>query len=154
MGQGDHQGVLADQGSQANTINDWPLTLKSLTLWALNIVIAPILPHVLSHAVVWIGNSHAGKSPVSYALSSVVSALVDSGRQERVPELPDGQSSGLFPQVTTGISTSNTPLQSKPSRRWMELIGKPWPDTTHPHTRKISCARFAAIVTTARSSRP
>ena len=30
---------LADQSSQANTIKDWPLTLKSITPWALNHVV-------------------------------------------------------------------------------------------------------------------
>ena len=65
---------LADQGSQANTIKEWPLTFKSITPWALNTILAPILPHVMSHSVIWIGKSQVGKSPVSYTLSSVVSA--------------------------------------------------------------------------------
>ena len=43
---------LADQGSQANTIKDWSLTFKSLTSWALNHIEAPILPHVLEHAII------------------------------------------------------------------------------------------------------
>ena len=75
---------LADQGSQANTIKDWPLTLKSITPWALNQVIAPILPHILEHAIVWIGRSHVGKSPISYTLSSITSAfwLVQEDREE------------------------------------------------------------------------
>ncbi|CAE7335505.1 unnamed protein product [Symbiodinium pilosum] len=59
---------LADQGSQANTIKDWPLTFKSIAPWALNHVISPILPHILEHAIVWIGRSYVGKSPMSYTI--------------------------------------------------------------------------------------
>ena len=40
----------------------------------MNTILAPILPHVMSHSVIWIGKSQVGKSPVSYTLSSVVSA--------------------------------------------------------------------------------
>ena len=57
-----------------NTIKDWPLTFKSVTPWALNTILAPILPRAMSHSVIWIGKSQVGKSPVSYTLSSVVSA--------------------------------------------------------------------------------
>ena len=59
---------LADQGSQANTIKDWSLTFKSIAPWALNHVISPILPHILEHAIVWIGLSYVGKSPMSYTI--------------------------------------------------------------------------------------
>ena len=78
---------LADQGSQANTIKDWPLTFKSLTPWALNHIVAPILPHVLEHAIIWIGKSRVGKSPVSYTLSAITSAfwLLQEDRGHEVP---------------------------------------------------------------------
>ena len=78
---------LADQGSQAKSITDWPLTLKSLTPWCLNEVIAPILPRVLEHAVIWIGKSYVGKSPVSYTLSKVVSAywLIQENKEGQRP---------------------------------------------------------------------
>ena len=78
---------LADQGSQASTIKDWPLTFKSLTPWALNHIVAPILPHVLEHAIIWIGKSRVGKSPVSYTLSAITSAfwLLQEDRGHEVP---------------------------------------------------------------------
>ena len=44
---------LADQGSQANTITDWPLTLKSLTPWALNVVIDLALRPLQRHRLDW-----------------------------------------------------------------------------------------------------
>ena len=78
---------LADSGSQANTISDWPLTLKSLTPWALNHVVGPVLPHLKNHAVVWIGRSEVGKSPVSYTVSAIVSAywLLQEDRTDQPP---------------------------------------------------------------------
>ncbi|OLP77358.1 hypothetical protein AK812_SmicGene42585 [Symbiodinium microadriaticum] len=78
---------LADQGSQANTIKDWPLTFKSLTPWALNHIVATILPHILENAIIWIGKSRVGKSPVSYTLSAITSAfwLQQEDRGHEVP---------------------------------------------------------------------
>ena len=66
---------LADQSSQAKTIKDWPLTLKSITPWALNHVVGPVLQHILEHAIIWIGRSRVGKSPISYIISAVTSAF-------------------------------------------------------------------------------
>ncbi|CAE7362365.1 unnamed protein product [Symbiodinium sp. CCMP2592] len=78
---------LADAGSQANTIRDWPLTLKSFTPWALNDVIMPLLPFLKEHAVIYIGRSQVGKSPLSYTLSSLISAywLFQEGKTDTPP---------------------------------------------------------------------
>ncbi|CAE7216007.1 unnamed protein product [Symbiodinium microadriaticum] len=78
---------LADKGSQANTIRDWPLTLKSFTPWALNTIFAPILPRILEHAVILIGKSEVGKSPTAYTLTNLASAfwLLQKGRENETP---------------------------------------------------------------------
>ncbi|CAE7300219.1 unnamed protein product [Symbiodinium natans] len=78
---------LADKGSQANTIQDWPLTLKSFTPWALNTIFAPILPRILEHAVILIGKSEVGKSPTAYTLANLASAfwLLQKGREHEKP---------------------------------------------------------------------
>ncbi|CAE7600997.1 unnamed protein product, partial [Symbiodinium sp. CCMP2456] len=43
---------LADQGSQPNTISDW--LLVDFKPWALNLIVAPLSPFVLEHAIIWI----------------------------------------------------------------------------------------------------
>ncbi|CAE7212285.1 unnamed protein product [Symbiodinium sp. CCMP2592] len=77
----------ADKGAQADTISDWPLTLADFTPWALNTVIAPLLPYLIEHAVIWIGKSEVGKSPASYTLSHFISAfwLLQEGRTDELP---------------------------------------------------------------------
>ncbi|CAE7615960.1 unnamed protein product [Symbiodinium sp. CCMP2592] len=78
---------LADKGSQAKTIADWPLTLVDFTPWAINLVIAPVLPYVIESGVIWIGKSYVGKSPLSYTLAKVLSAywLLQEGRDDQGP---------------------------------------------------------------------
>ena len=78
---------LADQGSQANTIKDWPLTLKSFAARALNNVIGLVLPYLKEHAVAWIGRSEVGKSKTSYTLSALISAywLFQEDKLDQMP---------------------------------------------------------------------
>ena len=83
---------MADQGSTANTIRDWPLTLVDFTPWALNTVIAPVLPHLLEHAVIWIGKSQVGKSPIAYTLSHLMSSFWLL-QEERADDVPSFQTS-------------------------------------------------------------
>ena len=83
---------MADQGSTANTIRDWPLTLVDFTPWALNTVIAPVLPHLLEHAVIWIGKSQVGKSPIAYTLSHLLSSFWLL-QEERADDVPSFQTS-------------------------------------------------------------
>ena len=66
---------LADQGSQSNTISDWPLSLVDFKPWALNLIVTPLLPFVLEHAIIWIGKSEIGKSPLSYTMANLMSAF-------------------------------------------------------------------------------
>ena len=66
---------LADQGSQSNTISDWPLSLVDFKPWALNLIVTPLLPFVLEHAIIWIGKSEIGKSPLSYTMANLMFAL-------------------------------------------------------------------------------
>ena len=60
---------MADKGSQANSIKDWPPHLGR--------------PHALGHqesTIIWIGKSEVGKSPVSYTLFQAhVCILVAAG---------------------------------------------------------------------------
>ena len=74
-------------GGQRVSGQHWPLTLKSLTLWALHHIVAPILPRVLEHAIVWIGKSRVSKSPVSYTLSAITLAfwLLQEDRGHEAP---------------------------------------------------------------------
>ena len=62
-----------DRHSQAETIADWPLTLVSIAGWALNLIVFPLLPHLLDSAIIWVGKSEIGKSPVSHTLACVAS---------------------------------------------------------------------------------
>ena len=104
---------LADQSSRANTIKDWPLTLKSITPWALNHVVGPVLPHILEHAIIWIGRSRVGKSPISYTISAVTSAfwLVQEERDDK-PMFQTCNRLDYFPQ---GEGAS---YQATGFRRW------------------------------------
>ena len=60
-----------DSHSQAQAIDDRPLTLVSFAAWALNSIISPMLPFLLNSAIIWIGKSEIGKSPVSCTPSAV-----------------------------------------------------------------------------------
>ncbi|CAE7825455.1 unnamed protein product, partial [Symbiodinium necroappetens] len=94
---------LADQGSQAKSITDWPLTLKSLTPWCLNEVIAPILPHVLEHAVIWIGKSYVGKK--------------EKGRRTKPRVFDDGNLNLEHPAAVKAV-TEVSGIDRKTMARW------------------------------------
>ena len=66
---------LADQRSRSNTISDWRLSLVDFKPWALNLIVTPLLPFVLEHAIIWIGKSEIGKSPLSYTMANLKSAF-------------------------------------------------------------------------------
>ena len=86
---------------QADTISEWPLTLADFTPWALNTVFAPLLPHLIEHALIWIGKSEVGKSPASYTLSHLMSAfwLLQEGRAEDPPSFQTASGRRNKPRV-------------------------------------------------------
>ncbi|CAE7658476.1 unnamed protein product [Symbiodinium sp. KB8] len=103
---------LADKGSQANTIQDWPLTLKSFTPWALNTVFAPILPRILEHAVILIGKSEVGKSPTAYSLANL-----ERGRTTKPRVFDDGNFNLESPASVKAV-TEVTGFDRKTMARW------------------------------------